>query len=442
MNKKRVTILVALVSILLSIQAQECHRGNNLLGKFQQRYAVMDSLLANLGRRNSNTQGEQITSVHIVPDDVFHNLNKADIDALKAQNGLQTTGQLYVRPGKGLSYDPDDPLVAYNAKAQVEVNWDFFQSSYYRRKQKIKLITTRNELERMQYERDALLETIADEHVRIRHIDYSYLLGVLKEHSINLALLTSTQSYLLKTESISSDELLKLISEKAELDRQIVSIEADSVYQPRITQMPENIAIDTTSVLSYIRSYYYDVRRLSLQREVLQVELENTNFLSTTHIMPFARLSYYNRYKAHNTQNFDVGISWRIPLSFDTSKKRKAIVARQDVIDAQYAQTTSAIEKQLKLIFTEIASYNNNIRGEYQRMKKLKAYLDIRNKAYRNALGNNYSRLQRLQEYNAYLSSWERMLTFVYQRDERLVDLQAYIINQPLSRFLIKTVLK
>lgn len=409
-----------------------------LLNQYDLQFAKMDSLILSMGQNYpqsmlfSNSPG-----LHNSSHEIFEEVTEAQKKVLKSNNGLRLTGQTYIRPGAGISYDTEDPLVAYSAKAQLELGWDFFNSSFYQRKKKLRLISLQGSMDELQFDWDGLQELMGKEHKIIRRINDSYLLGVLREHSKNLELLTQTQKYLLDNEHISSDELLKLVSEKAELDRRIVSILSDSVYEARLPSKPYDITVDTAKLMAHTRMWYMDIVKLELQKQMIDTQQELTNYVSTMQIMPFTRFSYYNRNNARNTHNFDVGVSFRLPLNNETKKKRDAFKAEKKRVSLQQSQIQRRIEIQMKLLFEQLTSYNENIKGEYQRMINLKNYISQRVNSYKNALGDNYSRLQRLQEYNAYLTSWERLLDFQMQRDNRLVDLQSYIIDRPLRDFLI-----
>jgi hypothetical protein len=62
----------------------------------------------------------------------------------------------------------------------------------------------------------------------------------------------------------------------------------------------------------------------------------------------------------------------------------------------------------------------------------------MRRNSYKNVAGE-YSRIDRLAEYNAYLQSWERLISYQYQRDNKLIDLQSYIVDMPINDFLTFT---
>ena len=277
----------------------------------------------------------------------------------------------------------------------------------------------------------------------MRYRYYGRLLSVLNYHAENLRLLMDTQVFLLQGGKISSDDLLKIINEQAEIDRQLIAIRADSVVEPQ----PANRGIayisvaDTAALMRYIREEHRDVRKLDMRLELLKVQRRNIDYLQTMDILPFARFSYYNRPFAHNTHNIDIGVSFKIPLSGETARKRRALAAEQNVVRYEQARVAGELERELVALLRDLDNYNENIYGEYVRMANLRRYLSMRIDSYGNVAGE-YSRIDRLQEYNAYLQAWERMLAYAYQRDCRLIDLQSYIMDEPVSRYLVFQELK
>ena len=158
-------------------------------------------------------------------------------------------------------------------------------------------------------------------------------------------------------------------------------------------------------------------------------------------ILPFVRYSYYNRDNAHNTYNLDAGVSFRIPLSSEVSKKRKVLSAQQDVVAFEQQLLESQTTNGIYLVFHDLEIYNENILGEFNRMKNLKKFLSMRTDSYQNVDGE-YSRIHRLLEYNAYLKSWESLLEYSYRRDQLLLDLQRYLLTEPIGNYIEFTELK
>ena len=412
----------------------------DMLDRFEERFAVMDSLIFRNPSKIHYTSS--IDTAFLAFNDTarilaIDNTTEAQINAMKSKTGLEIRGQLYARPGKQVSYDPDDPLVAYNAKAQAELQWNIFQSSLYKRNGKIRELQLKGELEKLNFVNSDLSEQLLILKQQMRTLYYGQLLSVVTTHADNVRLLMETQLHLLEHGKISGDDLLKLINEQSELERQLISIKADSVIdfiEPTTTATYISVA-DTAGIFRSIKSQSVELHRLGLRREILSQQRQNLDYLQTMSIQPFVRYSYYNRENVHNTYNLDVGVSFIIPVSREVSKKKKALRAEEDMILYEQERFTNEIEKTVYLSFHDLEIYNENIRGEFQRMNNLKRFLDIRTHSYSNVDGE-YSRIGRLQEYNAYLQSWERLLDYIYRRDCILLDLQSYLLTEPVTNYI------
>ena len=411
-----------------------------ILDKYDERFAVMDFLVFGEPAEIYAESAMDTTTINYIVgerSEALDDMVDAKVLAMTHKTGLELRGQVYARPGRHISYDPDDPLVAYNAKIQAELNWNIFHSSIYKRTSKIKELQLQGEIQQLQYEKQALEETVFLQKLLLRNRYYGRLMAILNVHTENLELLMRTQMHLLQSGKISSDNLLKVINEQAEIERQLVSIKADTSIveiqaNPGITYVSVG---DTAELMAYIRAEHRDLRRLELRHELLAAQRKNIDYLQTMDIQPFVRFSYYNRENVHNTYNIDLGVSFRIPLTVETAKQRKAIRAEQNVIRYEQQKIEKQVELEVLSILRELESYNENIYGEYMRMAGLKSYLRMRTDSYSNVAGE-YSRIDRLMEYNAYLQSWERMLTYAYQRDSKLVELQSYLMDEPVSKYL------
>ncbi|MCH5233324.1 MAG: hypothetical protein J1E78_06745 [Muribaculaceae bacterium] len=411
-----------------------------LLKRFDDRFVTLDSVIFDVPR---NTFYSQIfDSVFFKFKDAervqaVDNAVNTEIKAMKSKTGLNFRGQAYVRPGAGVSYDPDDPLVAYNAKLQGEINWNLFNSSAYKRGSKEKAIKIQGELDQLNFVKSDLAEQILFQRQFIRYRHYGRLLSVVNLHAENVRLLMETQLYLLEHGKISGDDLLKLINEQTEIERQLISIKADSVIEEE--PAPVSIAYithtDTAGIFRSIKENNIEMKKLGLRHDLLRLQRHNTDYVQTMDILPFVRYSYYNREHVRNTSNLDVGLSFSIPLTSEVAKKRKAYTAQEDVLEYEETVLESETTNGIYLSFHDLEIYNENIMGEYQRMKSLKEFLIMRSNSYSNVDGE-YSRINRLIEYNAYLQAWERLLDYTYRRDLILLDLQSYLLMEPVSNYI------
>ena len=424
-----------------SIDLENNAETGRMLGRFDRRFAVMDSLLFDRSLYLLSEPEIDSAGINFVMSRRVEEIDRAvdaQIAAMKSKTGLDIRGQVYVRPEQIINFDPDDPLVAYNAKAQAEIEWNIFHSSLYKRASKIRELQLQGEIRQLEYEKQALEETIYLQKQAVRYRYYGRLLTLLNIHAENLKLLMETQLYLLQHGKISSDDLMKLISAQAEVERQQIAIQSDTI----VSELPARANVtcisvaDTAVLMNYIREEHHDLKKLTLRQELLKAQRKNIDYLQTMDILPFARLSYYNRQSARNSHNLDVGVSFKIPLSFETARRRKALRAEQQVVGYEQQLTETEIERDVLMILRDLENYNENIYGEFKRMNGLKEYIRMRLDSYGNVVGE-YSRIDRLQEYNTYLQAWERMLTYAYQRDCKLIELQSYVPDAPISNFLV-----
>lgn len=449
LNLKRIVSFFLFGTIIGSIfticKAQEpdietTPKTQELLQRFEQRFAILDSIV--FKKQESDFYPNDFDSVffEFAKEERVSAIDaetKAKVSEMKNKTGLAFRGQAYVRPGAGVSYDPDDPLVSYNAKLQAEINWNIFNSSVYKRGSKRKAIEIQGELEQLNYVKSDLDEQIIEQRQILRNKYYGRLLYVINIHNENVKLLMETQIYLLEHGKISGDDLLRLINQQTELERQLISIKADSV----VTELPAPVTIayiiktDTAGIFRSIKENNIELKKLDLRHELLKTQKHLTDYVQTMDILPFVRYSYYNRPYVDNTYNLDAGFSFVIPISGEVAKKRKVYTAGEAVLDYEQKILEGETTKGIYLTFHDLEIYNENILGEYQRMNALREFLDMRKNSYSNVDGE-YSRLNRLEEYNAYLQAWERLLEYTYRRDMILLDLQRYLLRDPLSNYI------
>ena len=445
-NKLRSLVWGVLCSSILIVSAQQLNiettpKTMDILSQFENRFNVLDSVIFQSPERDRfyseifDSVFFEFAEMERVPQ--IDAETDARISALKNRTGLEFRGQAYVRPGHNISYDPDDPLVAYNAKVQAEIQWNIFNSSVYKRKSRIKELTIQGELDQLNFVKNDLDEQIMFQKQQVRFRHYGRMLSIYNLHYENLRLLMETQLYLLEHGKISGDDMLKLINEQMEIERQLVSIKADSVVNelPAPTSIAYISLTDTAGIFRSIKHNNIEIKKLGLRHELLDLKKQNTDYVQTMDILPFVRYSYYNRENVHNTYNLDVGVSFRLPISKEVSKQRKVLAAQQDVLAYEQQLLESETTNGIFLTFHDLEIYNENILGEFLRMKKLKEYLEMRKTSYYNVDGE-YSRIDRLREYNAYLQAWERLMEYSYRRDMILLDLQRYLLTEPISNYI------
>ena len=403
---------------------------------FQQRFEVLDSLMAtacdSVMYHASGLYAPATERVDQVDQTV-----EAQVDLYKSRNGLDLNGHLYARPVGGMGYDSEEPSGAYTAKAQLELRWNIFQSSLLKRADRIREYKLQGEIEQLEFEKEQLTDYMIGFRLDMLQEYNSKRLGVLRHLSENLHLLTDAQTYLLRQGSISSDDIIRNITEQADVDRQIAGITADET----VTAAPCSAAciiieIDSAALTEYIGRNHMDIRRTDMEIELADCRTQSISWFEQATLYPFVRYSWYARTASAggSMSNLDAGIGFSIPLSSETRNRRRVQNAQKELIEYRRNMISQQIATQVSNILRELDSYNRNITAQTAQLITLKDYTAQRINSYNNAYGE-YDILQRLQEYNSVLNAWLKLLEYEYQRDLKLTDLQSYVTDMPISSF-------
>lgn len=444
MSKVKVLILIGLLAMtLLRAKAQQ---GDSLFIRFETRFELLDSIIHHPEVTLSSREMPDCTKNEVYTDlgcdaagSVIERKVAAQISAMKSITGLSVNGQIYGRLDEGFGLNEDDALSRYKGKIQADIRWNFLNSSLINRKGKSNEIRIKGDIERLEYRGEDLgrLVAIQKEQFRIRYD--SLLCGVLSHRIVNLLLLSDAQSYLLSQGGISSDDLLDILNEKAEAERIMATITRN--YPPAAdlsNPVGVIVSVDTMRLMEFIHTYNTNTSTIELRRQLLDQQVANTNYWNTLNLSPFVRYSYYMRPDLSNSSNVDVGVSFIIPLSGETAKKRKTLGAERNVLDLEKDRLDKLIVDKVQLALLDLERMNRSIVGEVKRLSELKKYLNIRREAYNNRIGE-YNYLSRMKEYNMYLLCCERLLAFSYQRNCILASLQMYLPDVSILEFCVET---
>lgn len=417
--------------------------GREILGRFELRFAELDSLLhpsrdvaTDLsGDRRVPAPGSVAVSADVI-DQALDRRVEAEIKEFKSRTGLQITGQTYYRLDEGLGMDEDDAVSQYNAKVQAELRWSPLQSSIFRRKGTVNEIRLKGELDRLAYEKNRLGMSVVRQKELFRSRYDSLLCGILRHRIDNLALLSDAHDYLLHNENISSDGLLEILNEKAEAERKLMSVGGNRYPQARDLSCPavRLVMVDSARLLQHICDRQIDLKELGLRMALLEQREANTDYWNNVDIAPFVRYSYYTRTALPNSSNVDAGISFRLLLSAESKRQRQSIRAERGLLGAEHDRLLARVYDEVRFILDGIGRLNLSIEGEYRRSRELLHYLAVRKEAYANRIGE-YDRLARMKEYNSYLMCLEKMAEFQYQRDCQIADLARYLTDEPVETF-------
>ena len=421
-----------------------------LFDTFEQRFVALDSLIFVSSDADSATADHP--AVHFqhwwiaqdstsAADSLITNQVNAEVRAMKHETGLALTGQTYYRLDEGLALDEDDAVSRYKAKVQVELRWNFLNSSLIHRQGRQQAIELQGDIERIEMDKANLARLLAENQEFYQQKYDSLLSGILQHRLVNLTLMNDAQMYLLEHGNISSDEMLDIINDKAEAERALMAM---SKTYPMANDLSHPsglvVEIDSAGLLSYIREHHADLHLLQLQSELLTQQMKNHSYWTKLNISPFIRYSYYFRTDLANSTNVDFGVNFNIPITGEAGKKRAAMDAKRMIIDKEKEETTKKIEENIRAILLDIERLNRVSTAELHRMQDLKRYLQIRSHAYLNRKGG-YNIILRTKEYNTYLVCWEKFLSYQYQRDCLLMTLQTYLTDTSIFDFCVGTII-
>lgn len=409
-----------------------------LLAKYQKHFNVLDSLIFLTAEDKLSVQEWNASGIGVAMsqgDSLIGLKVDRQIKALKAETGLLISGQTYYRLDEGFGIDDDDAISRYDAKMQVELRWNFLSSSLVDRKSRIGELEVMGDIERTAMEREYLQELVGRQEEVLR-IEYDSLLaGILQLRISNLNLLASTQQYLVRDRSISTEELLKIMDEQAVAERQLAAIPGK---WPEVSQLScpqsETVKLDTLRFMEYVMENDLSLHQAALQIYLLRLQEESTNYWRTLNISPFVRYSYYVRPEMKNSANVDAGMAFQIPLSSGQSKKRKALESERMQMSFEMEKQKELIAGNLRMLFVELERANNSLRGEMARIASMKDYMQMRRQNYQGHIGE-YNVMSRLKEYNHYLVCWENYYSYLHRRNSILVQLQAFLGGTGILEF-------
>ena len=446
---RRLLLILFVICATTMTYAQQ-DGSQRLFDTFEQRFVALDSLIFVSSDADSATADHP--AVHFqhwwiaqdstsAADSLITNQVNAEVRAMKHETGLALTGQTYYRLDEGLALDEDDAVSRYKAKVQVELRWNFLNSSLIHRQGRQQAIELQGDIERIEMDKANLARLLAENQEFYQQKYDSLLSGILQHRLVNLTLMNDAQMYLLEHGNISSDEMLDIINDKAEAERALMAM---SKTYPMTNDLSHPsglvVEIDSAGLLGYIREHHADLHLLQLQSELLAQQMENHSYWTKLNISPFIRYSYYFRTDLANSTNVDFGVNFNIPITGEAGKKRAAMDAKRMIIDKEKEETTKKIEENIRAILLDIERLNRVSTAELHRMQDLKRYLQIRSHAYLNRKGG-YNIILRTKEYNTYLVCWEKFLSYQYQRDCLLMTLQTYLTDTSIFDFCVGTII-
>lgn len=449
MTLKRFLLHTLAVIVSFSALAQDrlalMQKSDSILSLFESRFVVLDSLIF------GNNSGKSVTSDIFIQAskkygdtllaDSLYNVAleksvRAQAKYIKSPTGLQITGQTYYRLDDHFGFNEEDDAVSrYNAKFQAEARWNFFNSGLWNTKGKIREAVIQADIDRIAYQKETRGTEYARQREFYRAMQDSAMCRILSNRVKNLSLLSDAYMFLLQYENISSDDIMLILSEKAEAERKLVGLTVHDLEATDLSSPDAFIVkLDTARFLKYVEENQADFKIARKRQELFEQRAKNTKYWDDVDCSPFIRYSHYTRSFLSNSANVDAGIYFKFPITNEASKQRAAFRAQGEAIGAEQYLRMRQIADEVVFVATEVERLNNSIYGEYKRSIELRKYIDMRKNAYENRLGE-YNRLARMKEYNAYLLCLERLLEFQYSRDQQIASLAKFLAGENVSDF-------
>lgn len=436
-----------IISILFPFFAS-AGQSDSLFAAFERRFDLLNSVIQSPRSYSSDAYKNQIITSSLPKvadsdiDDAINFRTKKEISAMKNETGITVNGQVYTRLDNTFGLDEDDGESRYRSKVQAELRWNFLNSSLLHRKGKTREIKLKADIDRIEYKQKDLGRLVSLQLEAFKCRFDSLLAGVLAYRIENLSLLYSAQNYLLNEGGIASDEILNIINERAEAERTMAEIPRQYPHAANLSNPCGIIVnVDTAALIKTILQHNASSSTIELRRQLLEQQAKNNSYWTSLNISPFVRYSYYERPEIKNSSNVDVGLSFIVPISAQTKKKRQALLAQRGVLQLENEQIQDVIYDDLRLSILEVERMNRAIEGEVNRLAQLKSFLALRKNAYDNRIGE-YNYMLRLKEYNSYLLCCERLIQFSYKRDCQIASLQSFLPDVSILDFCSEYELK
>lgn len=403
-------------------------KNEDVLRHFKQRFAQLDTLLRNQVEVKSPTAklGFITQQSSALTDSLFRAKTAHEALALKRHTGLEITGQTYARPDKAFKdVDEEDNISIYKAKFQAELGWNIINSKFYQGKRKEQKIFLANELDRLQQKKknaadvyDKAAEEITEE--------YNKYIGITIAHRLtNLDIMNEAYQFMLEKDRISNDKMLKVMNDKmeAEYDLSILCTSKDVDHKPIYKINPTSIEVDTTALFNYLKTENIEARICEIKEMQADNDSKLTNYLSTTRLTPFARVSSYITSNNKISNNIDLGIRFTLPLYDESGRRKKALATEKEIIRASRSSDIESLKMQCENLVKRIENINRAIATEHFHIKQMEKYVGIRQYAY-NHQKDGYNYLMRMEEYTGYLESMERLYKLMQNRALAIIEIE------------------
>lgn len=401
-----------------------------VLRKFRKRFVQLDSLLnhqksviAPIIDLRSGTHNKEAKTT----DSLYWAKTAHEQLALKRHNGLEVTGQTYIRPENAFDSDNDTEgsTSLYKAKIQGEIGWNFLNSKFYQTKSKNQKIALANELSRLQDKKRIttdIYEKAADELTE----EYNFYIGTTIAHRLaNLDLMNEAYQYMLENDRISNDKILKVMNDKleAEYDLSVLCASHDIQNKPIYEMKPTQVEVDTTALWRFINDESIEARIKTVKEQIADNQSKLTNYMSTARVTPFVRWNTYWTSANTFSNNLDAGLRFTLPLYNESGRKKQALETEKEIIRTTRETEVKTVKQECLILIKRIENLNNAIATEAFHIKQTGKYIAMRRKAYLNQK-EGYNYLMRMEEYTGFLQSMERMYKLMLSRSLAVINIE------------------
>ncbi len=403
-------------------------KNKDVLKHFNKRFDELEYLFGNAKViKSPHAAARDMSNYNTILDSLNKVRNNDDVKSLLQNNGLEVTGQVYGRLDNSFHISDDDDVSSYKAKAQAEIGWDLINSKFYQKKAKTKQILYGNEVDRLQQYKKQNENVFDDRQNKIIEL-YNYYLAVTMSHRLkNLDILNEASQLMLEQDRMSSDKIMDIMNEKIDLEYQLSQSYGAEVLdkQPLFIMKPTLLVVDTLSLMNIVNDNISS-KIITANQKVLETRKQLTNYISTTRLTPFFRVSSYWTSKDRLSKNLDLGVRFTIPLWNQTKNKQHSIDTQNALLELQ--RTTD--NEQLRSICLQqlyiIDKMNQAVSVEAMHIRQLTKYLEMRKKAYLQNQ-NKYNYIVRMEEYNQLLKGTERLCHLMLNRQLALINIEKTI---------------
>ncbi len=459
--EKRLYLLIILISLFIvravaatdttdvpvKMLVYERLQNEEVLKQFEQRFAEMEKLLQNQVTVDGPTLslGDDVLAPVGMLDSLYRAKSVWETKAFKRKTGLEITGQAYGRLDEAtkITHDDDDSYSSYFAKFQAELGWNFFNSSFLQRKKALAKIRYANELEYIKSSKDKN-KAIYEAAENMLKMEYNYYIAIVMYNELqNIDILNQAYQYMLEQDKVSNEDLLDNINDKMQIEYELAQTYdiKDIENEPLYVLSPTVISVDSVRLYEEVDKYNPDLRASFVEEKLLDTERKLTNYGHEMRLSPFVRASTYLRRNVSPSTNLDLGVKFTFPLYDESAPKRRALETEKMIVVEGRETLTDQMRTYCQLRLDRIDRLNRAIKTEAFHIGQLEKYVGIRKNAYLKQ-PNGYNFIVRLEEYNEYLKSMERLYKLMLNRALTLLDIQKTTSYNNLQSLIIETPVK